>query len=148
MSKGYEVHGIKRRSRLFNTDRVDHLYQDPHVDNQRFKLHYADLTDCKLVAEMVEADYTAARHDSLVKAAGSAPTITMSDSAHAMKNPCSLRIALLLALLPLSAHAYVDPGAGMLLVQGLVALVGAIIVFVKNPLVAIKALISRLRKKK
>ncbi|HAD14425.1 MAG TPA: GDP-mannose 4,6-dehydratase, partial [Saprospirales bacterium] len=40
-----EVHGIKRRSSMFNTDRVDHLYQDPHVDNQRFILHYGDLTD-------------------------------------------------------------------------------------------------------
>ncbi|MBL7810362.1 MAG: GDP-mannose 4,6-dehydratase [Saprospiraceae bacterium] len=45
LKKGYEVHGIKRRSSLFNTDRVDHLYQDPHVDNQRFILHYGDLTD-------------------------------------------------------------------------------------------------------
>ena len=45
LEKGYEVHGIKRRSSLFNTDRIDHLYQDPHVANQRFKLHYGDLTD-------------------------------------------------------------------------------------------------------
>jgi GDPmannose 4,6-dehydratase len=45
LKKGYEVHGIKRRSSMFNTDRVDHLYQDPHVDNQRFILHYGDLTD-------------------------------------------------------------------------------------------------------
>ncbi len=45
LGKGYEVHGIKRRASLFNTDRVDHLYQDPHVDDQRFKLHYGDLTD-------------------------------------------------------------------------------------------------------
>jgi GDPmannose 4,6-dehydratase len=45
LKKGYEVHGIKRRSSLFNTERVDHLYQDPHVDNQRFILHYGDLTD-------------------------------------------------------------------------------------------------------
>jgi GDPmannose 4,6-dehydratase len=45
LKKGYEVHGIKRRSSLFNTERVDHLYQDPHVDNQRFVLHYGDLTD-------------------------------------------------------------------------------------------------------
>jgi GDPmannose 4,6-dehydratase len=45
LDKGYEVHGIKRRSSLFNTDRIDHLYQDPHVDHQRFKLHYGDLTD-------------------------------------------------------------------------------------------------------
>ena len=41
----YEVHGIKRRTSLFNTDRIDHLYEDPHIDNQRFFLHYGDLTD-------------------------------------------------------------------------------------------------------
>ena len=41
LSKGYEVHGIKRRSSLFNTDRIDHLYQDPHVDNVRFKPYYS-----------------------------------------------------------------------------------------------------------
>ena len=45
MAKGYEVHGIKRRSSLFNTDRIDHLYQDPHVERRRFILHYGDLTD-------------------------------------------------------------------------------------------------------
>jgi GDPmannose 4,6-dehydratase len=45
LNKGYEVHGIKRRSSSFNTQRVDHIYQDPHVDNGRFFLHYGDLTD-------------------------------------------------------------------------------------------------------
>src|SRR4051812_11127357 len=45
LKKGYEVHGIKRRSSLFNTDRIDHLYQDPHVEDRRFTLHYGDLTD-------------------------------------------------------------------------------------------------------
>jgi len=45
LSKGYEVHGIKRRSSLFNTQRVDHLYNDPHETGVRFKLHYGDLTD-------------------------------------------------------------------------------------------------------
>ena len=45
LDKGYEVHGIKRRASLFNTDRIDHLYQDPHVEHQRFTLHYSDLTD-------------------------------------------------------------------------------------------------------
>ncbi len=45
LKKGYEVHGLKRRSSLFNTDRIDHLYQDPHVENRRFILHYGDLTD-------------------------------------------------------------------------------------------------------
>ena len=45
LEKGYEVHGIKRRASLFNTQRVDHLYEDPHVEHARFKLHYGDLTD-------------------------------------------------------------------------------------------------------
>ena len=45
LDKGYEVHGIKRRSSSFNTSRIDHLYQDPHVDNPRLVLHYGDLTD-------------------------------------------------------------------------------------------------------
>jgi len=45
LQKGYEVHGIKRRASLFNTQRIDHIYQDPHVNNAHFKLHYGDLTD-------------------------------------------------------------------------------------------------------
>lgn len=45
LEKGYEVHGIKRRSSSFNTERIDHIYEDPHVDNQSFHLHYGDLTD-------------------------------------------------------------------------------------------------------
>ena len=54
LKKGYTVHGIKRRASLFNTDRVDHLYQDPHVDNQRFKLHYGDLTDSTNLIRIVQ----------------------------------------------------------------------------------------------
>ena len=45
LEKGYEVHGIKRRASSFNTQRIDHIYEDPHVDNAHFKLHYGDLTD-------------------------------------------------------------------------------------------------------
>ncbi|HMW74777.1 MAG TPA: GDP-mannose 4,6-dehydratase, partial [Saprospiraceae bacterium] len=45
LQKGYEVHGVKRRSSLFNTGRIDHIYEDPHIENQHFKLHYGDLTD-------------------------------------------------------------------------------------------------------
>ena len=45
LDKNYEVHGIKRRSSSFNTERIDHLYQDPHIDNSKFILHYGDLTD-------------------------------------------------------------------------------------------------------
>lgn len=45
LSKGYEVHGIKRRASSFNTERIDHIYQDPHESNPKFHLHYGDLTD-------------------------------------------------------------------------------------------------------
>jgi GDPmannose 4,6-dehydratase len=45
LDKGYTVHGIKRRASSFNTDRIDHIFQDPHVNNARIKLHYGDLTD-------------------------------------------------------------------------------------------------------
>ncbi|WP_290868586.1 GDP-mannose 4,6-dehydratase [Aquabacterium sp.] len=54
LNKGYEVHGIKRRSSLFNTDRIDHLYQDPHVDNRNFVLHYGDLTDSTSLVRIVQ----------------------------------------------------------------------------------------------
>jgi GDPmannose 4,6-dehydratase len=54
LSKGYVVHGVKRRSSLFNTDRIDHLYQDPHVDNARFKLHYGDLTDSTNLIRIIQ----------------------------------------------------------------------------------------------
>ena len=54
LSKGYEVHGIKRRASSFNTDRVDHLYQDPHVDHQNFKLHYGDLTDSTNLIRIIQ----------------------------------------------------------------------------------------------
>ncbi|WP_280154596.1 GDP-mannose 4,6-dehydratase [Piscinibacter sp. XHJ-5] len=54
LAKGYEVHGVKRRSSLFNTDRIDHLYQDPHVENQRFVLHYGDLTDSTNLIRIIQ----------------------------------------------------------------------------------------------
>lgn len=54
LEKGYEVHGIKRRASLFNTDRVDHLYQDPHVDNKNFILHYGDLTDSTNLIRIIQ----------------------------------------------------------------------------------------------
>lgn len=54
LSKGYEVHGIKRRSSLFNTDRIDHLYQDPHEKNVKLKLHYGDLTDSTNLIRIVQ----------------------------------------------------------------------------------------------
>ena len=53
LEKGYEVHGIKRRSSLFNTQRVDHIYEDPHVEHQRFKLHYGDLSDTSNVIRLL-----------------------------------------------------------------------------------------------
>lgn len=54
LSLGYEVHGIKRRSSLFNTKRIDHLYQDPHEKNRRFFLHYGDLTDSMNITRLIK----------------------------------------------------------------------------------------------
>ncbi|HEY1046714.1 MAG TPA: GDP-mannose 4,6-dehydratase [Bacteroidia bacterium] len=54
LKKGYMVHGLKRRSSLFNTDRIDHLYQDPHVPNANFKLHYGDLTDSTNLIRIIQ----------------------------------------------------------------------------------------------
>ena len=55
LSKGYEVHGIKRRTSLFNTDRIDHLYQDPHEPDVRFKLHHGDLTDSTSLIRIIQS---------------------------------------------------------------------------------------------
>ena len=54
LAKGYTVHGIKRRTSLFNTDRIDHLYQDPHVSNRNFILHYGDMTDSSSLVRIVQ----------------------------------------------------------------------------------------------
>jgi GDPmannose 4,6-dehydratase len=54
LSKGYKVHGIKRRSSLFNTQRIDHLYEDPHIDNQNFMLHYGDLSDSTNLIRIIQ----------------------------------------------------------------------------------------------
>jgi len=54
LKKGYEVHGLKRRSSLFNTDRIDHLYQDPHEENQKFFLHYGDMTDSTNLIRLIQ----------------------------------------------------------------------------------------------
>ena len=53
LEKGYEVHGIKRRASLFNTQRIDHIYEDPHVESSRFKLHYGDLTDSSNLTRII-----------------------------------------------------------------------------------------------
>ena len=50
---GYEVHGVKRRASLFNTERVDHIYQDPHSPNGHFTLHYGDLTDASVLVKLI-----------------------------------------------------------------------------------------------
>nr|MBP9186302.1 GDP-mannose 4,6-dehydratase [Bacteroidia bacterium] len=54
LNKGYMVHGIKRRSSMFNTDRIDHLYQDPHEKQLRLKLHYGDLTDSTNLIRIIQ----------------------------------------------------------------------------------------------
>ena len=55
LKKGYTVHGLKRRSSLLNTDRVDHLYQDPHIENRNFILHYGDMTDSTNLIRLIQA---------------------------------------------------------------------------------------------
>lgn len=54
LAKGYEVNGIKRRTSLFNTDRIDHLYQDPHGKDRRFILHYGDMTDSSSLIRLIQ----------------------------------------------------------------------------------------------
>jgi GDPmannose 4,6-dehydratase len=54
LDKGYAVHGIKRRASSYNTDRIDHIYQDPHVENPRFVLHYGDLTDSSNLIRLIQ----------------------------------------------------------------------------------------------
>ena len=54
LKKGYIVHGIKRRASLFNTDRIDHLYQDPHVENRNLILHYGDMTDSMNLTRIIQ----------------------------------------------------------------------------------------------
>lgn len=54
LNKGYIVHGIKRRASLFNTDRIDHLYQDPHETGRRFILHHGDLTDSSSLVRIIQ----------------------------------------------------------------------------------------------
>lgn len=54
LEKGYIVHGIKRRASLFNTQRVDHIYQDPHIENANFKMHYGDLTDTSNLVRIIQ----------------------------------------------------------------------------------------------
>lgn len=59
LEKGYEVHGIKRRASLFNTDRIDHLYQDPHQTERRFFLHYGDLSDASNLIRIILGNFNA-----------------------------------------------------------------------------------------
>ena len=53
LDKGYEVHGIKRRASSFNTQRIDHIYEDPHIDHVRFKLYFGDLTDTSNLTRVI-----------------------------------------------------------------------------------------------
>lgn len=54
LEKGYIVHGLKRRTSLFNTDRIDHLYQDPHEKNRNFVLHYGDMSDSTNLTRLIQ----------------------------------------------------------------------------------------------
>ena len=66
LKKGYTVHGLKRRTSLFNAERVDHLYEDPHIENQKFILHYGDITDStnlvRLIKEMFYENITISKN--------------------------------------------------------------------------------------
>ncbi len=55
LSNGYEVHGLKRRTSLFNTERIDHLYKDPHEESTNFYLHYGDLSDSLNITRLIQA---------------------------------------------------------------------------------------------
>ncbi len=57
LEKGYIVHGIKRRASLFNTHRIDHIYQDPHIEHANFKLHYGDLSDTSNLIRIVQESH-------------------------------------------------------------------------------------------
>ena len=54
LTKGYVVHGLKRRTSLFNTDRIDHLYQDPHIPNANFQLHFGDMNDSTNLVRLIQ----------------------------------------------------------------------------------------------
>jgi GDPmannose 4,6-dehydratase len=54
LNKGYIVHGIKRRASSFNTERIDHIYENPHIENQNFSLHYGDLTDTSNLTRIIQ----------------------------------------------------------------------------------------------
>ena len=54
LKKGYEVHGIKRRASSFNTQRIDHIYQDPHIEHRNFYLHYGDMTDSTNLIRIIQ----------------------------------------------------------------------------------------------
>ncbi len=64
LDKGYEVHGVKRRSSSFNTARVDHLYQHPHAENRQFQPHYGDLTDSTNLIRIIQEVHPADPHHS------------------------------------------------------------------------------------
>ena len=68
LAKGYEVHGLIRRSSSFNTDRIDHIYQDPHTPNPRLVLHYGDLTDASCVRDVLTKCYGSTSPKNLVRA--------------------------------------------------------------------------------
>ena len=84
LANGYLVHGIKRRASSFNTERVDHLYQDPHVDDLRFQLHYGDLTDASNVIRIVQ--------DVQPNEIYNAPPMTQKLKKHRCHEPCHYQV--------------------------------------------------------
>ena len=99
LEKGYEVHGIKRRASLFNTQRIDHIYQDPHTPEPRLKLHYGDLTDTsnliRILREVQPDEVYNLGAQSHVAVSFEAPEYTADVDAHRARCGCSRRIRFL-----------------------------------------------------
>ena len=88
LEKGYVVHGIKRRSSSFNTQRIDHIYQDPHVDNACFKLHYGDLTDTSNLVRIISENVSTANKNKVIKLTAVSVPMLMLDMTRS--NTCNM----------------------------------------------------------
>jgi len=104
LNKGYEVHGIKRRSSLFNTERIDHLYKDPHEKNVKFKLHFGDLTDAlnltRIIQEVQPDEIYNLAAQSHVKISADLPEYTVKVN--------SLSVLNILEIIKISAESFLE----------------------------------------
>src|SRR5258708_13172999 len=96
LAKGYEVHGVKRRASSFNSERIDHLYQDPHKSGTRFFLHYGDLTDSTNLIRLVQET----QPDEIYNLAAQSHVQLSFETAEFTTNPTSILLFHLLLHLP------------------------------------------------